>query len=140
MVGALCLLLSFVSLVIVVWGIVTVDWVPMVAGVGGSTFFANAAGRILSPRVVVDDRGVAWRMSPWNSGVIEWSDIVDVTTYPRPTEMGGGMHLPAAQLVLRNGRSVEIARGTFFQGWRHGEMIQLAQIVRDRLRTGGRSS
>ena len=72
------------------------------------------------------------------SGIIAWCDIADVTTNARHTEMGGGMNLPATQLVLKDGNSVEIARGSLFQQWAHGEMIDLAQFVRDRLGHGNR--
>jgi hypothetical protein len=136
-VGLSFLSLSLASFALAVSVIVLSDaWGLLVIAVVFSAFFGNSASKILVPRVAADDLGVRWRKSPWNSGIIAWCDIADVTTHARHTEMGGGMNLPAAQLVLKDGRSVEIARGTLFQRWDRGEMVALAQFVRDWLMSG----
>lgn len=136
-VGLSFLLLSLASIGLAVSVIVvSAAWGLLAIASVSSAFFGNAASKILVPRVAADDLGVRWRKSPWNSGIIAWRDISDITTHARHTEMGGGMNLPAAQLVLKDGQSVEIARGTLFQRWDHGEMVALAQFVRDWLMSG----
>ena len=85
--------------------------------------------QVLYPKVVVDPKGVTWRLPFGRSGSLLWEEIREVETTARHTEMAGGSTLFSAHIVTVEGRRVPVAKGSLLQPWNKGELDRLTLFV-----------
>jgi hypothetical protein len=95
--------------------------------------FVWAAIELLSPMIELGESGVRFRIRPWRLGFIPYSEMSGARFVAHQSESGSRCTLYDAYVDLREGASVQVARGDLMHPWTETELAALCRELSHRM-------